>query len=198
MKFIAAWVLLFGCWQGVQAMEIEKKNENLATFAGGCFWCMQSEFDSEKGVLKTVVGFTGGHAENPSYKQVVAGDTGHVEAIEVHYDPAQVSYERLLEIYWSNVDPTDDEGQFCDRGDSYRPVIFAHNETQQKAAEASIEGIRAKGIVVRVPIEKAAPFYAAEDYHQGYYQKSRVSYQAYRYGCGRDKRLKEVWEKNKK
>ncbi len=174
-----------------------EKQTALATFAGGCFWCMEPPFDAEPGVVETIVGYTGGRVENPTYEHVSAGETGHAECIQIVYDPAIVRYERLLEIFWRNIDPLDPDGQFCDRGSQYRAAIFYHNEEQKKLAEASKKQVeeshRLTGQVV-TEISTALAFYPAEDYHQDYYKKNPLRYKLYRYGCGRDKRLAEVWK----
>lgn len=168
----------------------------VATFAGGCFWCMEPPFDALAGVTSTTSGFMGGHVANPTYRQVVAGGTGHYEVVQVRFDPAQVSYERLLEVFWVNVDPLDAGGQFCDRGDMYRTAIFAHDPGQREAAEASkarlIESRRLPGTIV-TPVLDAGPFTAAEEYHQDYYRKNPLRYRLYRSGCGRDARLTALW-----
>lgn len=164
-----------------------------AIFAGGCFWCMQSEFDPEPGVISTRVGYTGGRAEAATYHQVSGGESGHVEAIEVTYDPAKLRYERLLTLYWENVDPTDADGQFVDRGSQYAPVIFYADGAQQRAAEISKKALAAKlkkPVVVR--IAPAQPFYSAEEYHQQYYKKNAAHYKRYEQGSGRPARLKEL------
>jgi peptide-methionine (S)-S-oxide reductase len=164
-----------------------------AVFAGGCFWCMQSEFDDQKGVVKTVVGFTGGHLPKPTYEQVSAGGTGHFEAIEVLYDPAVVTYDRLLEIYWGNVDPLDATGQFCDQGAQYRSAIFVADPLERRAAEASKAALAKKlGAAVVTDILPRQTFWPAEEYHQEYYKKNPIRYRVYRSGCGRDARLGEV------
>ena len=171
------------------AQQLEK-----AVFAGGCFWCVESDFDKVPGVVATVSGYTGGKTENPTYEQVSAGGTGHYEAVEITYDPTKVSYGALLTAFWHSVDPTDDGGQFCDRGRPYQTAVFVANDEQRGVAEASknaAEGILGKPIVS--PILAAAPFYAAEDYHQDYYQKNPIRYRYYRWGCGRDNRVKEIW-----
>jgi len=167
----------------------------IATFAGGCFWCMQADYDKVPGVIKTVVGYTGGNVKNPSYKRVSAGGTGHLEAVKIFYDPKRVSYKKLLEIYWQNIDPTDDAGQFCDKGSSYRAAIFYHNKTQQQLSFSSKQKLsqskRFPNIVTR--IMPATQFYVAEKYHQKYYQKNQIRYYLYRKACGRDARLKKLW-----
>ena len=168
----------------------------VATFAGGCFWCVESDFDSVPGVVETVSGYTGGTLENPAYKQVTAGGTGHREAVQIRYDPKQVSYARLLHIFWRSVDPTDDGGQFCDRGESYGTAIFVGNEEERLLAEASKETLDQSMVLdapVVTPVETAGAFYPAEDYHQDYYTKNPVRYRFYRFSCGRDSRVQQVW-----
>ena len=170
----------------------------VATFAGGCFWCVESDFDKVPGVLETVSGYTGGTVENPTYKAVTQGGTGHYEAVRITYDPAKVSYEKLLDVFWHSVDPTDAGGQFCDRGESYRTAVFAHSQDQERAAVASKKAINDSGTLkgaIVTPILTAKAFYPAEDYHQGYYMKDPLRYRFYRFGCGRDNRLREVWGK---
>lgn len=167
----------------------------IATFAGGCFWCMQPPFDKTPGVISTTVGYTGGRIKNPSYQQVSSGSTGHLESIQVEYNPAIISYEKLLDVFWHNIDPLDATGQFCDKGNQYRSVIFYHNPTQQQQATASKETISKQlGQSIATEIVPASAFYRAEDYHQKYYEKNPLRYKFYRYNCGRDKRLKEVWK----
>ncbi|MDP2206057.1 MAG: peptide-methionine (S)-S-oxide reductase MsrA [Alphaproteobacteria bacterium] len=165
-----------------------------AVFAGGCFWCMESEFDSQKGVLKVTSGYMGGSAETATYKQVSTGRTGHIEVVEVVYDSAQVSYDTLLEIFWRNVDPFDAEGQFCDKGSQYAAGIFFDGDAQKAAAEASVAATGKKlGAEVATFLRAATAFYAAEDYHQEYYKKNAFAYKSYRMGCGRDRRLEKIW-----
>jgi peptide-methionine (S)-S-oxide reductase len=167
-----------------------------ATFAGGCFWCMQPAFDGLPGVVSTTVGYTGGTTKDPSYQEVGSGTTGHAESIEVEYDPDKVSYETLLDVFWHNVDPTDSAGQFCDRGTQYRSAIFYHDEEQKRLAENSkaevAKDLRVPGPIV-TEIVPAAAFYRAEEYHQSYYRKNPLRYRFYRRGCGRDGRIAEVW-----
>jgi len=165
---------------------------------GGCFWCTEAEFDKREGVVSAVSGYTGGQVERPSYKQVCSGKTGHVEAVEVRYDPAKVSYDDLLEIYWMHVDPTDAGGQFADRGPQYRSVIFYHDEEQRRAAERSKAALDASGIFDRpivTEIRPAAAFYPAEDYHQDYHRTCSINYKLYRAGSGRDGFIRDVWKK---
>lgn len=168
----------------------------VATFAGGCFWCMEGPFESLPGVISVLSGYTGGTRQNPSYEEVSAGTTGHAEAVQVLYDPGRVGYDRLLDTYWHNVDPLDASGQFCDHGSQYRPAIFVHDAAQRQAAERSLQQLVASGRLrgkVVVPIVAASTFYPAEDYHQDFYKKNPVRYQSYRSGCGRDRRLRELW-----
>ena len=170
----------------------------VATFAGGCFWCVESDFDTVPGVVETISGYTGGTVANPGYKQVTEGGTGHREAVQIRYDPEQVSYERLLHIFWRSVDPTDGGGQFCDRGESYQTAIFAGNEMERRLAEASKEALEQSTVLdepVVTPIEPAGEFYPAEGYHQDYYTKNPVRYRFYRFSCGRDSRVQQVWGK---
>jgi methionine-S-sulfoxide reductase len=168
----------------------------VATFAAGCFWCTEADFDKVAGVVSTTSGYTGGHKANATYYEVGTGRTGHTEAVRIVYDPKRVSYERLLDVYWRNVDPLDARGQFCDKGSQYRPEIFVHDAEQNKLAEASkakVAGKFKEPIVVK--ITPASTFYVAEDYHQDYYNKNPVRYKFYRYNCGRDARLEALWGK---
>ena len=170
----------------------------VATFAGGCFWCVESDFDQVEGVLETVSGYTGGTTENPTYKAVTGGNTGHYEAVRITYDPAKVSYEELLDVFWHSVDPTDAGGQFCDRGDSYRTAVFFHSPEQKRAAIASKRAIDDSGTLkgsIVTPILMAKAFYPAEAYHQDYYVKDPLRYRFYRFGCGRNQRLRDIWGK---
>ena len=165
-----------------------------ATFAGGCFWCVEADFDKVPGVVETVSGYTGGAVENPTYEQVSAGGTGHREAVRITYDPARVGYRELLAAFWRSVDPTDPGGQFCDRGESYTTAIFVHDAEQRRLAERSRAAAEAElGREIVTPIEEAGPFYPAEDYHQNYYEKNPVSYRFYRWSCGRDARVEDLW-----
>jgi len=167
-----------------------------ATFAGGCFWCMEPPFDALNGVLSTTSGYTGGQAKNPTYEQVSGGGTGHTEALQVVYDPAKVTYAQLLEVFWRNVDPVDGGGQFCDRGPQYRPAIFFHSTEQQQLAEPSKQQVATRlGKPIAVEIVAATTFYPAETYHQDYYKKNPVRYKFYSWNCGRQQRLEQVWGK---
>ena len=164
-----------------------------ATFAAGCYWCVESDFDKVKGVIATVSGFMGGSTKNPTYKQVSRGGTGHLEVVQITYDPNKVSYQRLLDHYWVNVDPLDGGGQFCDRGQSYLPAIFVHNDTQRQLAEASKAKIAKRfERPIAVEIRPASRFTRAAKYHQNYYKKNPLRYKYYRYGCGRDQRLRAL------
>lgn len=167
-----------------------------ATFAGGCFWCMEAPFDKLDGVISTTSGYIGGKTVNPTYEQVSAGTTGHTEAVQVVYDPARVSYEKLLEVFWRNIDPTVKDRQFCDAGSQYRSGIFYHDAEQKRLADASRAALMKNkpfaGDIV-TEITQASTFYPAEDYHQDYYRKNPVKYNFYRSGCGRDARLKQLW-----
>ena len=167
-----------------------------AAFAGGCFWCMQGPYDNLPGVVSTTVGYTGGEKPNPTYHEVGAGGSGHIESIEIVFDPKKVSYEKLLDVFWHNVDPTNPNGQFCDNGSQYRTAIFVANDAQRAAAEASKKALAASGVLKKpivTEIVKAGTFWRAEEYHQSYYKKNPIRYNFYRSGCGRDARLKEIW-----
>ena len=165
-----------------------------ATFAGGCFWCMEPPFEKLPGVVSVVSGYTGGTVARPTYEAVSSGATGHYEAVEVTYDPARVSYEKLLEVFWRNVDPTNAKGQFCDVGPQYRAAIFVKSEGERRLAEASKARIsRARKFPVVTEVLPLAPFYRAEEYHQDYYKKNPVRYRFYRFNCGRDRRLRQIW-----
>ena len=168
----------------------------VATFAGGCFWCMEPPYDKLPGVVATISGYTGGRKVNPTYEEVSSGSTGHAESVTVVYDPKKVTYEKLLDVFWHNIDPTVKDRQFCDGGNQYRTAIFYHDEAQRKAAEASkaaLEKSKPFKEPIVTQIVMAGPFYPAEDYHQDFYTKNPVRYQLYRSGCGRDARLKQLW-----
>jgi peptide-methionine (S)-S-oxide reductase len=165
-----------------------------ATFAGGCFWCMEVPFEKLPGVASVTSGYTGGAVPHPTYEQVSDGVTGHRESVEVVYDPAKVSYSKLLDVFWHNVDPTDSSGQFCDHGSQYRTAIFVHDAQQRQLAEASKKAAEAQ-LKTRIvtDILPAAQFWPAEDYHQDYYKKNPIRYNFYRFNCGRDQRLEKLW-----
>jgi glutaredoxin-like YruB-family protein len=172
-----------------------------ATFAGGCFWCMQPPFQKTEGVAEAVAGYTGGTKENPGYEEVSAGRTGHLEAVQVTYDPSKVSYEQLLEIFWSQIDPTDPEGQFADKGSQYRTAIFYHDDEQKRAAELAKKNLEASGKFSRpvaTEIRPAAPFYRAEEYHQNYAEKKPRDYQLYKKYSGREAFIERVWGTGRK
>jgi peptide-methionine (S)-S-oxide reductase len=186
---IVAAVLLGALSGGLHAEEAKT-----AIFAGGCFWCVESDFDRMPGVVETTSGYTGGSLPNPTYKQVTAGGTGHFEAVRITYDPGQVGYADLLAAFWRSVDPTDPGGQFCDRGDSYRTGIFVGNDEERRLAEASKRAAEdSLGKPVVTAIATAGPFFPAEDYHQDYYKKNPVQYRTYRWACGRNKRVEKLW-----
>ena len=177
-------------------MKSESKNYKIATFAGGCFWCVESDFEKVDGVIEAISGYAGGHQENPTYKEVSAGGTGHTEAVQIRYDPDKITYKELLDVLWRHMDPTDASGHFVDRGSQYRPAIFYHDEQQKRIAEESKAELEKSGRFTKpiateiVPLTK---FYTAEDYHQDYYSKNPLRYKMYRYGSGRDQFLKRTW-----
>ena len=192
----ALWLLALGGWAGAADPPTGKKTEiRTAIFAGGCFWCIEADFEKLPGVLGAESGYTGGHTVNPSYEQVSAGNTGHTEAIRVSYDPQKVSYPQLLDYFWRHIDPTVKNRQFCDIGTQYRSGIYWQNEDERKAAESSRDALLASGRLPRIETEIAAatPFYPAEEYHQDYYRKNPIRYAYYRQGCGRDARVKQIW-----
>lgn len=170
--------------------------EQVAIFAGGCFWCMESDFEKLAGVKSVVSGYIGGHVANPSYKQVSAGTTGHTEAVEIKFDAQTISFDQLLTHFWVNIDPLDGGGQFCDRGQQYRSELFYLDESQQQAAQASMAAIASRPQFagkIQTQLTAATEFYIAEDYHQDYYKKNPTRYNYYRWSCGRDKRLRQLW-----
>jgi peptide-methionine (S)-S-oxide reductase len=181
---------------GVFAQAGQPDARATAIFAGGCFWCEETAFEGLPGVFSVVSGYTGGQTKNPTYEQVSSGGTGHAESVEVTYDPGKISYEKLLEVFWHNVDPFQKDAQFCDHGTQYRSAIFYRDEAQRKAAEESRRKLeeqpRFKGKIV-TQIVAASTFYPAEEYHQDFYKKNPARYNSYRQGCGRDARLKEIW-----
>jgi peptide-methionine (S)-S-oxide reductase len=172
----------------------QSTNQVMATFAGGCFWCTEADFDKVPGVLSTTSGYIGGHVANPTYGQVSGGGTGHAEAVEIIYDPNKVSYDQLLYYYWRSVDPTVKNRQFCDVGDQYRSAIFVHDDEQRRLAEASKKKIAAElKQPVYTQVVDTGPFYKAEEYHQDFHQKNPIRYKFYRWDCGRDQRLEQLW-----
>ncbi|HEY7248439.1 MAG TPA: peptide-methionine (S)-S-oxide reductase MsrA [Xanthobacteraceae bacterium] len=190
---LAVWLTLVG---GAAAQPAEPARTAVATFAGGCFWCVEADFDKVEGVISTTSGYTGGHTVNPSYEEVSRGGTGHAESVEVAFDPAKVSYDKLLDVFWHNIDPLARNSQFCDHGDQYRTAVFYHDETQHNLAEASKAKVQARfESPVMTEITAAGPFYKAEEYHQDYHLKNPIRYKFYRFNCGRDARLQELWGK---
>ena len=189
MKKILLFVTIFLINLNLSASENKK-----AYFAGGCFWCMEESFDSIDGVLSSISGYSGGHLKNPTYQDVIYKDTGHVEAIEITYDPEIVSYEKLLNVFWRNIDPFDAEGQFCDKGKSYRSVIFFQNKLEKEFINKSFSNLEKtfnnKIVTLVWEFEK---FYPAEDYHQDYYEKNFIRYLMYKKGCKREEVLKRIW-----
>ena len=176
------------------AFSANARTLNVATFAGGCFWCVEADFDKVPGVMETVSGYTGGHSENPTYKDLSTGNTGHHEALKVIYDPDAVTYTQLLNVFWHSIDPVDAGGQFCDRGEAYETAIFVHSEKQRRLAETSKARAEKKlGVKIFTPIEPILKFYRAEDYHQNYYRKAPLRYKFYRWNCGRNQRVRELW-----
>jgi len=201
MKILTLIAAIFLAANTVSAQETAMQDTHLekATFAGGCFWCMQPFFDNTKGVVKTTVGYTGGHAANPTYEEVSSGETGHAESIQVEFDPKIVSYAHLLDIYWHNIDPTQMNGQFVDEGTQYRTVIFYHSEEQKRIAEQSKKDLAASGRFdkpIVTAIEPASTFYPAENYHQKYYLKSTFQYNMYHDNSGRAEYEENTWGKN--
>ena len=180
------------------AASAQPKGLETAIFAGGCFWCVESDFDKVPGVVSTTSGYTGGHKANPTYHEVSAGGTGHAESVEIKFDPKVVSYRKLLEVYWHSIDPTVKDRQFCDVGSQYRSAIFTHGDEQKRLAEeskAEIERTKPFKAPIVTEIVEAGRFWPAEEYHQDYYKKNSLRYHFYREGCGRDARLKALWGK---
>ena len=196
MAFILKFVIVLGTLGLIQnGLRAEAKMEK-ATFAGGCFWCMEPPFEKLDGVKEVISGYSGGEKVNPTYEEVSAGGTGHVEAVEISYDPTKISYSKLLDVFWRQIDPTDPDGQFVDRGKQYRSLIFYHDDEQRKLAEESKKKLDESGRYEKpivTEIVKAQPFYRAEEYHQDFYKKSSVRYKYYRFLSGRDQFLKKIW-----
>ena len=195
-KFAFLFAVIFFSLSAFGAPQTAPGKLERATFAGGCFWCMEPPFDKLEGVFSTTSGYTGGQTKNPTYEQVSAGITGHAESVEVLYDPSRISYSKLLEVFWQNIDPTTPNRQFCDAGSQYRTAVFYHNDAQKRLAEESKKAIEKSGRfpAVVTPIVPVTEFYAAEEYHQDFYKKNTVRYHSYRLGCGRDQRLEEIWK----
>lgn len=188
---------LLGIPNGIYAND--SLQEAKATFAGGCFWCMEEAFEGVEGVISVVSGYTGGQVENPTYEQVSSGSTGHTESIEVTFDPDKVTYQQLLEVFWRNVDPTTPNAQFCDHGNQYRTAIFYHDEVQQQLIDASKKKIESSKTFHESIVTEIAPvsvFYPAEEYHQDFYTKNPIRYKYYKWNCGRAKRLEQLWGKS--
>jgi peptide-methionine (S)-S-oxide reductase len=181
---------------GASNAAIAAETRATATFAGGCFWCMQPPFENLPGVVTTTVGYTGGQKRNPTYEEVSAGGTGHAESVQIVYDPTKITYEKLLDVFWHNVDPVTREAQFCDHGHQYRSAIFYADDSQRRLAEESKRALEASGKLpglIVTEIVAASEFWPAEDYHQRYHEKNPIRYRYYRWGCGRDARLHELW-----
>jgi peptide-methionine (S)-S-oxide reductase len=195
--FTRGWLAFAAVLLAVAPVPGEQRELAKATFAGGCFWCMEGPFDKLEGVASTTSGYTGGTKKNPTYEEVSSGGTGHAESVQVVYDPAKVSYEKLLEVFWHNIDPVAKNRQFCDVGTQYRSAIFVHDANQKRLAEASKAEIQKRfKQPIATEIVQASAFYPAEDYHQDFYKKSSFRYKVYRAGCGRDARLEELWGKS--
>ncbi|MCB0272102.1 MAG: peptide-methionine (S)-S-oxide reductase MsrA [Bdellovibrionales bacterium] len=190
-------ILLSSCTHAENTKNLPNINEKVATFAGGCFWCLQPSFDELDGVTKTFVGYAGGKTPNPTYQDVGTGKSGYIESIEIYYDSTKINFEKLLEVYWQNIDPTDAGGQFADRGPQYQPVIFFHDEEQKQKAQSAKEALSAsnkfsKPIVVE--IRQYTNFYPAEEYHQEYYKKNAIRYKLYKKGSGREDFIQKHWK----
>ncbi len=204
MSGMLLFVLATSAWaQGEMAMKDNpaEKELSIATFAGGCFWCMESPFDRLPGVKETIVGYAGGHVGKPTYEEVSSGKTGHAEAVQVYFDPQEISYEELLDVFWRNIDPTALNRQFYDVGTQYRTAIFYHNEQQKKAALKSLEDFQRSGKFggpIVTQIVAFNEFFPAEEYHQDYYRKNPSRYKTYRFMSGRDKYLEKIWGKSQK
>lgn len=188
--------LLFAASSAIAQSEAFGDKYKTAVFAGGCFWCMEKPYDELGGVISTISGYTGGHKKNPTYQEVSSGTTGHIESIRITYDTTKITYKDLLEVFWKNIDPLDPRGQFCDKGPMYVSAIFYSTEEEKKLSEESLKNVQTKfkqNIATR--LIPATVFYPAEDYHQNYYQNNPIKYKYYRYRCGRDARLDDLWGK---
>ena len=198
--YVLTFLFLLSGFASAQTEGSAKKPARaVATFAGGCFWCMEPPYDKLPGVISTTSGYMGGKTKNPTYESISSGTTGHAEVVQVEYDPSKVSYATLLEVFWRNIDPTQRDAQFCDHGTQYRSGIFYHNDEQKKLAEASKAALQKnkpfKGDIV-TEVTAAPEFYRAEEYHQDFYKKNPTRYKVYRTGCGRDARLQALWGKS--
>jgi peptide-methionine (S)-S-oxide reductase len=196
MKMLIAAILVFSVILVSTGAVTSAMNLEKASFAGGCFWCMEYPFDQIPGVVSVTSGYTGGSKKNPTYEEVSSGGTGHAESVQVIYDPARISYEKLLDVFWHNIDPTAKDRQFCDIGNQYRSAIFYHNEEQHRLAlhsKAQLEKNKPFQGAIVTEVVQASAFYPAEEYHQQYYKMNPIRYKFYRYRCGRDQRLKELW-----
>jgi len=192
-------IFILGC-APMHTPEVTSMKQEIATFAGGCFWCMESAYEGYDGIIDAISGFSGGEKENPAYKEVSSGSTKHLEVVQVKYDPAKISYSDLLEIFWRQIDPTDDGGSFVDRGHQYTSAIFYHNDAQKKLAEESKAKMEASGRYdkpIVTEIRPFAKFYKAEEYHQDYHKKNPVRYKAYRWNSGRDQYREKTWGADK-
>lgn len=198
----AAWTVTVGLavgWLVIHdAARAAEGGSAKATFAGGCFWCMEEVFEKVDGVTAVISGYTGGHVANPTYEQVSAGRTGHAESVEVHYDPSRVTYRQLLDVFWRNIDPVTANAQFCDHGSQYRSAVFYHDEEQGRLAEESrqaIEESKKFGQPIATQVTAASTFFPAEEYHQDFYKKNPIRYKFYKFNCGRAQRLEQLWGK---
>ena len=195
-----ALLLVWGVLAGTGALAQTSTAPSVATFAGGCFWCVEADFDKVPGVISTTSGYIGGTVANPTYNQVSTGTTGHAEAVQIVFDATRVSYPQLLEKFWRSIDPTTKDAQFCDKGTPYRSAIFTHDAAQASAAKASLAALEkskpfAAPVVTQIEVAGPFSFYKAEDYHQDYYKKNPIRYKYYRTSCGRDQRLEQLWGK---
>ena len=197
ISILTTWFLFIPAF----AEETSEARLESAVLGGGCFWCIEADYEKLDGVADVVSGYTGGHIKNPTYKQVSAGGSGHIEVVKVTYDANKITYSQILDYFWRHIDPTRDDGQFCDSGPQYRPAIFYQDETQKKLAIAStkqIEQTKPFAQPLKVELIQASTFYPAEDYHQDYYKKNPLRYNFYRYNCGRDARVEQLWGESKK
>jgi methionine-S-sulfoxide reductase len=198
IRFVSLLVLIFTAHLALATDSRAASNIETAILAGGCFWCTEADFEKLDGVIEAVSGYAGGHTKNPTYKQVSSGGSGHIEVVKVTYDADKIKYSAILDHFWRTIDPTRNDGQFCDTGPQYRPAIFYKNDGQKKQVLASarrVEKTKPFKAPLKVEFIKAGKFYPAEDYHQDYYKKNTYRYKLYRYGCGRDARIKALWSK---